>query len=115
ARTQAEAGGDLFDLIQRNSSVTIKDPGKTSFEQVFDVPEFVRNLPYRSRILGMERGQWESMSESEKLTYLNDWRGMSNFYGVLLQEPSLGTGGGVWRRLSENGDEYVMIPLDKLP
>jgi serine/threonine-protein kinase PpkA len=109
ANDGSQTGGDFFDRIQMIPGNTIRNPAASEFAEVFDFPAFVDNLPYRSRVLGMRRGQWESMSESKKTEYINDWRGMSIYYGTLLQDR------GVWRKLSSEGEEFVMIPLTSLP
>jgi len=104
-----QAGGDFFDRIQEIPGNAIKDPGASEFSTAFDFPAFIANLPYRSRILDMKRGQWEAMSAGNKTQYINDWRNMSAYYGDLLQDQ------GFWKKLSPEGEDFVMIPLTSLP
>ena len=109
ANDNSQAGGDFFDRIQLIPGNTIRNPAANEFSAAFDVPTFITNLPYRSRMLGMKRGDWEAMSEGNKIQYINDWRNMSTYYGGLLQ------GLAPWKKLSPEGDDFVMSPLTMLP
>lgn len=109
ANDSSQAGGDFFERIQMITGNTIRNPAANEFSGAFDVPEFITNLPYRSRMLDMKRGDWEAMSQGNKIQYINDWRNMSTYYDGLLQDRA------PWNKLSPEGDEFVMIPLTMLP
>lgn len=109
ANESSQTAGDFFERIQTIPGNAIRNPSANQFGEVFDFPDLIKNLPYLSRILGMKRGDWESMGEGQKTEYINGWRGMSGYYGRLLQDRDS------WDRLSPGGEEFVMISLDMLP
>lgn len=108
-RESANSGGDFFDRIQSLSGTTIGNPSASPSQESLEIPDFIKDLPYKSTILGIQRGQWETMSEQEKTRNINNWRNMSGYYGTLLQDLR------VWKKLSPEGDDFVMVPLSSLP
>jgi uncharacterized protein YdbL (DUF1318 family) len=109
AANEPESSGDLFERIQKLMGNAIKDPSNSQLADLVDIPTFIENLPYKSDILAMKRGDWEDQP-SDQIRLIGRWKSMSEFYGRALMDDS------GWESLSSgDGEKFITIPLDQLP
>lgn len=110
------AGDDFFDALQATSATLSVTPEQIrSAATLADtglIPEFLMDLPYKSRIMSMSNDDWQNWSLDQQDEFLNDLDAKISYYMALHDEP------GVWVQLNsgDDPDEYVHpITMEMLP
>ena len=106
----------LFTALQTTILAAEKDPEMlTNTQQLADsrfVPSFLKELPYRSKILSLSNEYWQSMQQDEQDEFISIAQNKLKFYQAVYDNKDL------WMKPDESCDESQMltpIPLDQLP
>ncbi len=76
------------------------------------IPTFLKDLPYRSKVLAMTNEYWQSMQQDEQDEFISNAQNKLKFYKAVYDNLDL------WMKPDESCDESQMltpIPLDQLP
>ncbi len=76
------------------------------------IPTFLKDLPYRSKVLSMTNEYWQSMQQDEQDEFISNAQNKLKFYKAVYDNLDL------WMKPDESCDESQMltpIPLDQLP
>ena len=110
------SGEDFFTSLQAASAVAARDPDKLASAQSIGasglVPDFLNNLPYKSRLMEMNNELWESFGPDEQNAFLTSIESKINAYKAIHDDSSL------WIPLNEgdDADDYVAaVSLELLP
>jgi hypothetical protein len=104
---------DFFDLVAKNTRLTIVDPRAVDFRDAFSIPLGISELPYHSDIMTKERGDFENPARVQDF--------ISRMQNKLLHYEDLMRKRGdskVWKKLSANArdrDRVVGVELYQLP
>lgn len=104
---------DFFDLVARNTRITMVDPTAVNFRDAFAIPLGVDQLPYDSDIMSMTREEFQNLdrvqdfvrSMTTKLRHYEDLRRKRG-------DPQ------IWKKLSTGAreqDRVVGVELNQLP
>lgn len=114
--TNQVSGEDFFTSLQAASAVAARDPDKLANAQSIGssglVPDFLNNLPYKSRLMEMNNELWESFGPDEQNAFLTSIESKINAYKAIHDDSSL------WIPLNEGDDasDYVAaVSLELLP
>ena len=114
--TNQVSGDDFFTSLQAASAVAARDPEKLSkagnIAESGLVPDFLKNLPYKSRLMEMNNEVWESWGPDEQNAFLSNLESKIRAYGEIHDNTAK------WIALNEGDDpdDYVApIPLDLMP
>lgn len=110
------SGAGFFDALQATSATLTVTPEQIRTARTIAdtglVPEFLQDLPYKSRIMGMTNDDWNSWSQDQQDEFLNDLDAKIAYYGALHDESD------VWVALNQGDDPdaYVHpVSLEMLP
>lgn len=76
------------------------------------VPTFLKDLPYRSKVLTMTNEYWQSMQQDEQDEFISNAQNKLKFYKAVYDNLDL------WMKPDASCDESQMltpIPLEQLP
>ena len=114
--TNQVSGEDFFTSLQAASAVAARDPEKmASAGNIAEsglVPDFLKGLPYKSRLMEMNNELWESWGPDEQNAFLSNLEAKINAYAAIHDDTSQ------WISLNEGDDpnDYVApILLDLMP
>ena len=114
--TNVVSGEDFFTSLQAASAVVARDPDKienaTDIAGLGLVPDFLSNLPYKSRLMEMNSEVWESWGPDEQNDFLNNLESKIKAYASIHDDTSM------WIPLNpgDDTDDYVApILLDLMP
>ncbi len=114
--TNQVSGDDFFTSLQAASAVAARDPDKLAkagnIAESGLVPDFLKNLPYKSRLMEMNNEVWESWGPDEQNAFLSNLESKIKAYGEIHDNTAK------WISLNEgdDADDYVApIPLDLMP
>jgi hypothetical protein len=115
-RLGRKEGKDFFTALQAIPSIASRDPDQISnatylAESGF-IPDFLRDLPYKSDLMTMSNDLWASWSDDKQNASLRHWESLIALYTKFHNTP------GNWILLNkeDDSDEAVYaIPLDALP
>ncbi|AUB82101.1 hypothetical protein THSYN_14855 [Candidatus Thiodictyon syntrophicum] len=102
---------DFFDLVARNTRITMVDPTAVNFRDAFAIPLGIDQLPYDSDIMSMTRDEFQNPDRVQGFvaslkTKLATYEDLRRARG----DPQ------VWRRLSTGAKERVVgVELNHLP
>jgi serine/threonine-protein kinase PpkA len=109
-------GEDFFTALQATVAATARDPSQIknapNLRATGLVPEFLLDLPYKSRIMDLTKDSWASMSPDQQTQFLNDLDSKLSYYRNTHDAPQ------GWVKLNEGDDpdEFVFpISLEALP
>ncbi len=104
----------IFEHLQSTDVAVFRNPDKikaaTSLKD--HVPEFLQDLPYKSRIMSLTRDQWKATSENERGRFIQELASKLKYYQDCDANSDL------WGKLNEMDDEdarVATIPVDQLP
>jgi serine/threonine-protein kinase PpkA len=117
AGVRGQLGGeDFFSALQATSAVAARDPDRIknarSMAQTGLIPEFLMNLPYRSRLMEMSNDLWASWSADEQDEFINELKAKIEAYEDIHDKPD------GWVELNQGDDpgEHVYpVSLELLP
>lgn len=104
---------DFFDLVSRNTRITIVDPTAVSFRDAFSVPLGIDRLPYDSDIMATTREEFQNMDRVQDFVARMD-RKLSHYEDLRRQRGNP----EVWKQLSTGArdrDRVVGVELNQLP
>ena len=114
--TNQVSGEDFFTSLQAASAVAARDPDKLAkagnIAESGLIPDFLNNLPYKSRLMEMNNEVWESWGPDEQNAFLSNLESKINSYAAIHDDTSQ------WIKLNpdDDADDYVAaIPLDLMP
>ena len=114
--TNQVSGDDFFTSLQAASAVAARDPEKLAkagnIAESGLVPDFLKNLPYKSRLMEMNNEVWESWGPDEQNAFLSNLESKIRAYGEIHDNTAK------WISLNEGDDpdDFVApIPLDLMP
>ncbi len=114
--TNQVSGEDFFTSLQAASAVAARDPDKLAkagnIAESGLIPDFLNNLPYKSRLMEMNNEVWESWGPDEQNAFLSNLEAKINSYAAIHDDTSQ------WIKLNpdDDPDDYVAaIPLDLMP
>ncbi|MDL2267280.1 hypothetical protein LJC46_04745 [Desulfovibrio sp. OttesenSCG-928-G15] len=115
-RTGQITGDDFFTALQSASASAARDPDRIknakSLAQSGLVPDFLKGLPYSSRIMTLSNELWNSWSPDEQDNFVNDMDARIAAYKGLHDNPQ----GWIELNQGADADESVYpIPLELLP
>lgn len=115
-RTGQISGDDFFTALQSASATAARDPDRIrnakSLAQSGLVPDFLKGLPYSSRIMALSNELWNSWSPDEQDNFLNELDARIAAYKGLHDNPQ----GWIALNQGADADESVYpIPLELLP
>lgn len=90
----------------------LKDPNATKLGQLGLIGEYIDDLPYKSKVMGIDQDIWQSWSISEQQFFLDEIERKLALYQKINDDADR------WVALSSNApaSEYVYpIPIDALP
>jgi serine/threonine-protein kinase PpkA len=109
-------GEGFFKALRAIVVVAGKDPSKvqkaTTLQESGIIPDFLRNLPYKSKIMDMNDDQWRNLSANEQQDLMEEINSKLTLYAQLHDTPEK------WRPLSpgDESDNWVSeIDIDNLP
>lgn len=110
------SGTGFFDALQATSATLSVTPEQIANARTLSdtglIPEFLQDLPYKSRIMGMTSEDWNNWSQDQQDEFLNDLDAKISYYAAVHDDP------GVWVRLNmgDDPDAYVHpMSLEMLP
>ncbi len=114
--TNQVSGEDFFTSLQAASAVAARDPEKlanaANIAESGLVPDFLKGLPYKSRLMEMNNDLWESFGPDEQNAFLSSIESKIKAYQAIHDDPAL------WVALNEgdDADDHVAaVALDLLP
>lgn len=114
--TSVVSGEDFFTSLQAATALVARDPDKVNdakdVAQLGLVPDFLSNLPYKSRLMEMNTEIWESWGPDEQNDFLNNLEAKLKAYAAIHDDTSM------WIPLNPGDDanDYVApILLDLMP
>ena len=114
--TSQVSGEDFFNSLQAASAVAARDPDKLSSAPNLAksglIPDFLSNLPYKSRLMEMNNEVWESWGPDEQNAFLNNLESKIKAYAAIHDDTSM------WIALNpeDEPDDYVApVLLDLMP
>lgn len=110
------AGEDFFEALQSTSATLSVTPEQIknarNLASTGLVPEFLLDLPYKSRIMNMNNEVWAGWSQDQQDEFLNDVDAKISLYAAIHDNPA----GWVKLNAGDDADESVHpINLDMLP
>jgi hypothetical protein len=116
ARRGRMTGEDFFTALQATVAVATRDPDQirnaTYLAGSGLVPDFLRDLPYKSALMEMSNDMWASWADAKQDVRLREWESKIKLYTAFHDTP------GNWILLNkeDDADEAVYaIPIDALP
>ncbi len=114
--TNQVSGEDFFTSLQAASAVAARDPDKLAkagnIAESGLVPDFLNNLPYKSRLMEMSNDVWESWGPDEQNAFLSNLESKISAYASIHDDTSQ------WIALNpdDDPDDYVApVLLDLMP
>jgi serine/threonine-protein kinase PpkA len=109
-------GGDFFRQLQAVVTISGRDPSRLSeavtlLESDY-YPEFLEELPYKSKVMSMSRDDWREMGADRANQLSNEMLAKVRYYSEIYTDASK------WQRLNANadaGDFVAPISIDMLP
>ena len=116
ARKGQISGEELFDSLLAISSTLLVEPDKVrnakSFADAGLIPEFLLDLPYKTRIMSLNSEIWASWGPDEQYRFIDELDAMVKLYVAILDSPD----GWVQLNKGDDIDEYVyLLSLEALP
>ena len=114
--TNMVSGEDFFTSLQAASAVVARDPDKLAkagnIAESGLIPDFLKGLPYKSRLMEINNEVWEGWGPDEQNAFLSNLEGKLKVYSEIHDNTEK------WVSLNEGDDpdDYVApIPLDLMP
>lgn len=109
-------GEDFFSALQATAATAARDPNQIknakTMAQTGLLPEFLKGLPYKSRLMDMSNELWGSWSVDEQDQFLNELEARIKAYQAIHDAPQ----GWVPLNKGDDPDEHVYpISLELLP
>ncbi|MCI5150316.1 MAG: VWA domain-containing protein [Candidatus Electrothrix sp. MAN1_4] len=104
---------DFFDLVSKNTRLTIVDPSAVDFRDPFSIPLDISEFPYKSDIMAADHSDFDNPVKVQKFILKMSYKLMH--YEDLLRRRGDTT---VWKKLSAGArdrDRVVGVELNQLP
>jgi len=109
-------GQNLFEALQSAAASAVTSPDQIRNAQNLAatglLPDFLADLPYRSRLMKMDPATWNSMSVDSQSEILETIQAKRKFYEETIKDSSL------WQPFNQDDSEdekVAPIPLEQLP
>ena len=109
-------GEDFIQALRAVVATTTTDPSRIRNAEMFAktglVPDFLKGLPYQSRVMGMSNESWSNMSPDAQDQFLREIDSKLRFYQEIHDSSDK------WQPLNEGDDRddwVANVPLEELP
>lgn len=98
----------FFTRLQALAAETATDPDAITGDEVMEalMPSFLRNLPYKSQILRLDREYWNSLSVSDRQKFIEDLEAKQRIYADTAANSA------IWRDFGSNDPGLSATPVD---
>ena len=107
------SSSDFFDLLRNASAIVSRDPNQPmKLADMGHLDEYLSGLPYKSKVLSIDKELWTSWSVAEQQAFVNEIEAKIQLYVKYHDDVDrwITIGGG-----ESSGDAIYPVPLDALP